>query len=187
MRHVDDYEHGVQSEEAFNSIWMQLTQGQQFDGCFPDDFRLLVPEGAGPIADHVGNPLSWTIISDRLASHLWPLIETSVQAYSAPLYEMKSRRRIDGYKIINVTNVIDCVDKERSVPLDDEDDTVIDYAEVCIDATKAGDAHMFKYSVNTDYVSTSVICGYELVKSLVGKGFTGLAFLPCVCNEANDT
>ncbi len=175
LRHVEG--HDIDYEQ-FNPF--QLMQGQRFEGRFPRSVRLWIEKGRGPLADHLSNMLGWTIMSDRLVEFLWPMIGESVQVLSAPLYMRKnSDARISGYKVVNVVNVLDCVDIERSTPRFDEDGRLANFIDVCIDPKRTQGAHIFKYVIPPNEVDLGVICSYELVKSLEGKGFTGLAFIRC--------
>jgi hypothetical protein len=183
VRDVNDYDYEDYDEELFNQVWYTLSQGKPFDGCLPESLRLWVDEGDGPIADHVGNPIGWTIMSDALVDHLSPLIQDCVKLFPAPIFDKSTGLQVEGFRLINVTKLIDCVDLETSTPSYDEDGIIESFIEVCIDSRRASGAHMFKYVISDDMVDTGVTCSYELVSSLVGRGFTGLAFLPYDCRE----
>jgi hypothetical protein len=178
MRHVEG--HTVDYREF---DYQRLMQGQPFDGHFPPGVRLWIGDGAGPLADQLGNSFGWTIMSDRLVEFLWPMIHDCVQAFPAPLYKRDTECRVPGYRVLNVVKVVDCIDIARSTPWYGIEDELAGFTDACIDPARTKGAHMFKYVVPPDSVDFGVICSYELVKSLEGQGFTGLAFIRCQCKD----
>jgi hypothetical protein len=169
MRHIENYEIDF---SIFN--YQSVNQGTLFYGPIP---KLFVHKGGGPLADHLANPLHWVVMSERLIKFLLPMIQDCIQLLPAPLYE-QSGEPIAGYYIVNVTKVIDCVDFERSPKERSRYGNFIMPTEACINPSRTGGAHMFKFlgpSGNPDF---GVTCSYELVSSLDGTGFTGLAAIP---------
>lgn len=122
-------------------------------------------------------------MSDRLVSHLLPFIEGGVQILPAPLFLKDSDKRVRNYQVVNVTKVLDCVDRTRSVLIDPED-ALSWYSKLCIDATMTEGAHIFRYLLTDDYVCPEVVCTFEVVNCLEGRGYTGMAFYSCDCADA---
>lgn len=162
--------------------YLVFKRGIPFSGGLPSNVKLRLEANAKPISDFPGNALGWPVMSDRLVNHLWPLIKDSVQLIPALLFERNSDKPVLGYSIINVTKILDCVDLSCSVPWF-SGDRLAGFNEVCIDPQRTYNANIFKYIIPPDKVDFSVICSFELVKSLEGKGFTGLAFLRCRCPD----
>lgn len=158
--------------------YLCLKRGVPFAGALPPEVRLRLTPGPAPISDYPANIMGWPIVSERLLNHLFPLISSCVQVISAPIYEQNSNERIEGYSIINVTKVVDCLIREKSVPWYDGRE-ISGFYELCIDPGKTEGAHMFKCLVAPGEVDFRVICSYDLVSSLQGKGFKGLAFIRC--------
>jgi len=158
--------------------YLSLRRGIRLKGDLPPVVRLRLEQNSKPLADFPGNALGWPIMSERLVTHLSPFIQDCVQLIPAPLFEQHSDKRVPGYFIVNVIKVLNCVDMAHSTPRFDGD-RLTGFNEVCFDPAKTRGAHIFKYLVPPDKVDFSVICSYELVKSLDQKGFTGLAFLRC--------
>ncbi len=183
MRHVSGWKCDTHEEMSFEEAGEKLLEGGDFDGQFPSSLKLWIDDTAAPIADYLGNALNWTIMSDRLVRHLWALIEDCVQIFPAPLFFKDTETRVPGYQVVNVTKVLDCVDRVRSVPWYDDEDVLGGYSELCIDAARTNGAHIFRYLVTPNYVCPRPVCTFNLVNSLVGKGFNGTAFRPCICAE----
>lgn len=172
MRHIENYEidHAIFDYQA-------VMRGIPFQGTIPESVRLFVYDSNDLLADHLANPLGWTVISDRLVKYLWPMISNCVQLLPAPLYD-HSGTAIPGYHIVNVIKVIDCIDRQKSPKQLDRYGGFIMPTEACIDPNRTGGAHMFKFIELSGQVDSGVTCSYELVRSLEGMGFTGLACIP---------
>lgn len=175
MRHIDDYEYDL---AAFN--YLDLMRGRPYAGILPLPLRLTVHSGTGPLADHLANPMGLTVMSDRLLAYLEPMIRGCVELFPAPLYEPDGKP-ISGYQVVNVIKVLDCVDREAT-PSDIEHRTRTD---LYIDPALAAGANMFKFVDPAGHVDYGVTCSYELLTSLKGKGFTGLAFIPYEMRDAD--
>jgi hypothetical protein len=158
--------------------YLQLIQGTFFKGNLPPDVRLRLAPGKKPLADYPGNPLGWPIMSKRLVKALWPFIKDSVQLIPALLYERNSVQLVTGYSIVNVLKILDCIDVSRSVPWYDGK-RLGGFDEMCIDPERTNKEHIFHCRIPPKGVDYGVTCSYDLVKSLVGKHFTGMAFLRC--------
>jgi len=173
-RVIDD---GIYDSRYFNTP--SLYTGKRYEHPLPRDLRLVLDEDEGELEDQLANMLGWVIFSDRLISHLWPLIHDSVQVFPAPIFDPLTQKEVHGYQILNVIKVVDCIDVEYSVPQTDTDGRRRGFIEYCVDPGKAAGAHMFKYMDPPDHVDSGVTCSNFLAKHLAGRGFTGLAFLRC--------
>jgi hypothetical protein len=158
--------------------YLQLIQGTFFKGNLPPDVRLRLEPGSNPLADYPGNALGWPIMSERLVKALWRFIKDSVQLIPAPLYERNSDELVTGYSIVNVLKILNCIDVSRSVPWYDGK-RLGGFYEKCIDPKRTKKEHIFHCRIPPKGVDYGVTCSYDLVKSLVGKRFTGMAFLRC--------
>lgn len=168
----DDVAHSSDYELPPDLDYQVIAQGVPLPDGFPFEARILVEDDARPLADYLGNPLSWPIMSDRLYGLLEPLLESSVQAFKAPLYYEKSGDRISGYRMINVTTVIDCVDWNRS-DVYRIGRRAVDFDAMCIDDKRAAGHHLFR----PKRALFSIVCSDRIVDTLRGKGMTGLAFI----------
>lgn len=154
----------------------RLLMGVPLRRPLPPTLRLRVPKGDEPIADFPTNWLEWPIVSDRLLNHLRPWVDDSVQVIEAPLYLAGARKRLDGYSILNAIRTPDCIDWERSRPMY-FDGRLYSFDELCIVGERTQGLHVFRPKGAT----FELICSERLVKSLDGKGFSGLAFARCRC------
>ena len=158
--------------------YLQLIDGTFFKGKLPSDVRLRLQPGSKPLADYLANPLGWPVMSKRLIKALSPFIKDSVQLIPAPLYEKNSKRLVAGYSIVNALKIIDCIDVARSVPWYDGK-KLGGFYETCIDPARTNKEHIFHCRIPPRGVDYGIVCSYDLVKSLVGKAFKGMAFLRC--------
>ena len=158
-----------------------LNTGHAIDPYALNEMCFVLANNDEMIPDLVFNYMAWPIMSSRLLEVLRPKIEESVQLLPAPLYECDGITRIGGWHVVNVLTVIDCVDMDASA-VRYVDGRAVGYVvgKTWIDGARTQGAHMFRYCAPNGDVGDAVICSYELVNSLVGRGFTGLAFAPCL-------
>lgn len=182
--HVRDFD-GWESDPCEGSLedFRRICQqGGRFNGDYPSGFKIWVPEGAAPLADYPVLSLPMIVFSKRLFDCLSPLIADSTQTFPAPLFARQSNEPVEGYVFVHVTRVIDCVVPELSRPGVLSDGTVYTYRRPCIDIARAADSHMFKYTISsTGVVSSVVVCTTDVGKRLEAKGFRGIAFSP-ICH-----
>lgn len=171
---VDDYEGILEGFDYFTFM-----KGKRFKGKIPDNVRLYIGEDTEnrPQASLLGGAMhSWLIFSDRLLDFVWPLIKEDVQVLEAPVYRRSDGDRISGYKIVNPLRVIDCIDWEKTYA-DRNEDGSIKYVlgKKYIREKAVGDHHIFRMK----YWLGPVIVSDTFAKSLIGKGFKGIAFIRC--------
>jgi hypothetical protein len=159
--------------------YLRLINGQIYDGNLPSEVRLRLEHSNKPVADYVANSMGWPIMSERLVTQLRVFFKDAVKLIPAPLFELNTDELVPGYFILNVIKRCDCVDVEKSVGWYTKDGSLGGFDDVCIDPTKARGCDIFKYVIPPDRIDFGVTCSFDLVKSLEGKGFSGLAFLRC--------
>jgi len=142
-------------------------------------FQFCLQAGKGPITDHVANPLGWIIWSQRLVDHLFPMIKECVELKPITLGVEKSTTKVEGYFVVNVIRVVDCIIESMSTPRIDEDNKQHGYIDYCVDEARTAGANIFKYTDSTGYVDYGVTCSNQLAQSLAGKGFRGIALIKC--------
>lgn len=136
----------------------------------PESVKLLVNKQAGREPDLLGNPISWHIASERLINFWKPEIETAVQRFEAPLFDIQESDKISGYEILNPLKFVEALNKEKSVFLGE----II--TEFVFDRQKVpSDCHIFRPVEFPEAIIVSDI----LVNRLVGMGLEGIAFIRC--------
>jgi len=156
-----------------------FAKGRRFKGKIPDSVRLYVNKENEnlPQASLLGGAMkSWLIFSDRFLDFVWTLIKDDVQVLKAPVYRRSDGSKINGYKIVNPLRVIDCIDWEQT-HADRNADGSIKYVlgTKYIREKAVGNHHIFRMK----YWLGPVIVSDTFAKSLIGKGFKGIAFIRC--------
>jgi len=131
----------------------------------PEYVRLFARDKDLPLNDFPNNHLGWYIVSDRLFSHVEPLITMNIKIFHAPIQITESAKRIRGYSIIQVLKEIDCINWRESDP-----------------SVDTGFLHRFKVLT----LDSSAIRDQDL---FMAKGFRGTAicsqrFVDCVTAHA---
>jgi hypothetical protein len=155
---------------------MQLWHGDKLDGALPAAVKLFV-DSTEPIADYLPNPISWPIVSDRLLGMLAPFInENHIQLIPAPVFDIKTKEKVAGYTIFNVTHKLPALDLEQSrVTYSPYDPTKITYVTDYVFSTaKIPDStHIFRLQ----QPSQDIVFSEEVVSALTGKGLNSIAFI----------
>lgn len=171
---VDDYE-GIL--EGFDYYTFQV--GNFFKGKIPDSVRLYIGKDSEnrPQASYLGGALqSWLIFSDKFLDFVWDLIKDDVQVLEAPVYRRSNGAKISGYKIVNPLRVIDCIDwKKTKVTKSVDGTTEYVLGKKYIKEKAVGKHHIFRMKG----CLYTVIVSDVFAKSLIGKGFKGIAFVRC--------
>lgn len=100
--------------------------GRPFKGVIPEGVRLYLGEG---VLGEFMMPIVFgtCIFADRAADIIARLAGAAVQFFDAPLYRQSTGKRIGGYKILNATRAIRCLDMEKAeVEYDEENPDRID-------------------------------------------------------------
>ena len=86
---------------------LAFMRGRPFDGTIPSDVKVLL--GDGELADFMSTHVSWRIFSRRAADHRasWRRCRT---VFEAPLFRERTGEQIEGYKILNATRSVRCID-----------------------------------------------------------------------------
>ena len=154
--------------------WTLFRKGRPFLEAFPPAVKLFVNDGPAP--DYLYNPLSWPICSMRLRQILEDGAGHDFQSVPAPLHHATSGERIEGYTIVNVTTIVDCLNIDKSTVSymqigGKQILHVIKYA--LNEAMIPHDVHLFRVKDSL----TSIVLSDELATQTVGKGLKGLAFV----------
>lgn len=165
---VNDYEMG---DFDLTTLWV----GQPLTGQIPNCVRLALNDNPEDKAsDYLGNPISWQIFSDRAAGAVRSLVEHDVQFFDPPIYDARGRR-VHRYRLLNPTNVIACLDLERSDVAYDDDGEISLLSEACVRTSAAKGHHMFR---PTEYPYV-VIVSQEFAERIAKLQPAGFAFFPC--------
>jgi hypothetical protein len=158
---VVDYEMG---DFDLKSLWGKGKSN------LPDNVKLFVKKEYLKKPDLLGNPISWFICSDRLIEIWMPKIEADVQILNAPIYEVKTKKEIEGYKIFNPIRKVEALDKEKSVFLG----KIV--TEFVFDKKRIpNNLHVFRPVESPK----AIIVSDELVKKLIDQNINGVAFIKC--------
>ena len=171
---VDDYE-GIL--EGFD--YYTFMKGKRFTGKIPDSVRLYIGEDTEnrPQASYLGGAMkSWLIFSERFLDFVWDFIKDDVQVLEAPVYRRSDGVKVSGYKIVNPLRVFDCIDWKKTVVTKNKDGSrKYVTGKIYIREKAIGNHHIFRLK---DWLY-SVIVSDAFAKSLIGKGFKGIAFIRC--------
>jgi hypothetical protein len=154
----------------------EFWRGVRYEGLLPPTVRLDVE---GTPCDFVANPISWPICSSRMADVIERWAANDVQFFDAPLYDSRSKKPIRGYKIVNITRRIECLDLTKTtVAYSKKTKGRLSFVgnpmfirEIAVPPS----VHIFRVS---EWSSTKIVSD-ELAEDLVKNKFTGFAFLPC--------
>jgi hypothetical protein len=103
---VVDYElHGFD----VTSLWT----GKELQKGLSGDIRIIIHR-VGEAPDWLINPISWPIVSSRLAECLEGCAQADIQVLDAPLYDSNSGAALGGYHIVNVFKTSPCLDVNQS-------------------------------------------------------------------------
>jgi hypothetical protein len=144
-----------------------LRDGKPLETGIPADVRLYICKGA--VNDHMANPLSYPIVSDRFLD-LVRQFSTDFQVFDAPFYDKDSGEAVGGYKVMHVTRLLQAVDIEKSKTryLDLAGHRVL---HVFLDGFVfkgdliPADVHVFKPAESL----SSIVVSDELAQAMVGK------------------
>jgi len=139
--------------------------GEPFSGVIPSAVRLWVGNGAP--SDHLANPLSWQIVSNRFLTFVKSLVAHDSQLVSVPLYYRHSGMPVSGYVLLNTT-------RRLAVAVPSGKRPQISIGNLVLDADKVPpDVHVFRLVESP----TIIIVSDALVDGVRGKGLRGLTFL----------
>lgn len=158
LQSVSDYE---MNDFDLTVFW----SGKPFRGTIPGGVKLFL--GSGGKSDYLGNPISWTIVSDRFLRLVVDLVGNDVQSFAAPAYDQNSLKPIPGYSIVNVTQCLPALAK----PLASVDKMVLNRASI------PSTAHLFRVVGH----ETLLLASQEFLKELRGRGLQGIAFIKTEC------
>lgn len=148
---VSDYELG-----GFDA--RVLWRGSRLEEPLPSGTRLWA---SGNPTDYVGNPLSWTITSERLGGILQSIGGESIQVLKAPLLHQTSKTCIPGYVIVNVVRVISALPPNCKPNLQNL---------ALIHSRIPESTHIFRLKES----STTLIISGHLLSAMSGKQFKGV-------------
>jgi hypothetical protein len=167
---VCDYDIG---EFEIYSLW----QGKILTTPVPPGARLYVESSSATPFDYLGNPLSWPICSDRLTDVILAKAPKDIQLFDAPLFDIKTKRPIPGYKIVNVLKAIECLDLQKSDITWSDDGSEIESVHKCVFSANRipDDAHIFRPAEWHYYL----IFSDKLVQEICSQEFRGIDFIQC--------
>jgi hypothetical protein len=140
---------------------------------FVNSIKLFIKKN-NPNTDLVGNPLSLTIISEKLYNIIAYYIENDVQTFDIKL--INSNNTISGYKLIHPIKSFKCVNFDISDVIYSNDNEISCIPKLVINKDKVKDSiHIFRL----DEVKTDIIFSDFLAKLLIGKSINGVAFIRC--------
>ncbi len=70
-------------------------------------------EGMNPI-DFMSGPISWPIFSDRFLNLVKHEIESDVEILDPPIFSLHSKKKKEGYHLVNILKKIDCMNEGGS-------------------------------------------------------------------------
>ena len=85
-------------------------------GAFPSSLKLIVDDTEeGEMPDLFGNPVSWLVVSDKLAEILCQdQRKGTVQLIPAPIFRDSDGSKVEGYQVLNPLVRIDCLNEAKS-------------------------------------------------------------------------
>jgi len=167
LERIEDYDVG-----DFNLT--ELWDGKRIATGIPDSVVLYMSQWGKP-ADYLFNPLSWPIVSERLLGIIWTLVEPDVQILDVTIVRESDKRKVPGYKLMNITQRINCLDHQQSTILKEDDGSIRSIPEICVKSDRVGEHHIFRL----DEYPHIILVSDEWAQSLVGKRIRGLAFERC--------
>jgi len=148
----------------------QLWRGKPLEKPVPSTVRLYVNANKADKTDYVPNSFSWPICSQRFIDLLLPLAMEDIQILDAPLFDLKTKTRVAGFKIMNVVRLLECLDLERSV-MNKRGTCAITPV---FKAARIPDTVYVFLAAESPY---GVIFTEQAVQLLRGKGLRGVAFI----------
>jgi hypothetical protein len=142
--------------------------GQRLGGQLPVELELYVNASKAALCDYVANYLSWSICSQRLVDLFLSVAQSDIEVVNAPLIDSVTNSRIPGYGIINVLSIIECLDMNQSVFVRGN------LIELVLKKSKIPKTTNIFRPAESPY---AVLVSEEVVASLRGQGFTGLALI----------
>lgn len=140
-----------------------LWQGRPLGRKLPKSVKLLVSEKTP--SDLLGNPLAWTIVSERLLHLLQPFVtEQDIEVLKPNILLDRSSKRVKGYSILNVLRSIDATHLAFGQPKPTVGNTTIDSKQV------PADCHLFRLTDRPMLLCISDV----LFSSLLDNGLNGL-------------
>ena len=113
--------YGSTRDDAYARIVKRVTgsfdllvfmRGKPFTGVIPSDVRIML--GDGVLGDFMSSPVSWEIFSERAARLIEHVSGADVQLFDAPLHRIMTGERIEGFRIVNATRAIRCLDLSKA-------------------------------------------------------------------------
>ncbi len=150
-------------------------KGKPVLNSIPTSVRLWGRYDVGGFPDLLPNPLSWTIISARLWAHLRGTIEDTVQVFPLVIEWPNAPMPHTDYLILHPVVVVDCVNWVKSTVSRRPDGRVRAIDDVVIRSIIPTNIHVLRLQE----CEQIILFSDSLARSLVGQGFTGIAFLPC--------
>ena len=158
--------------------YLSLISGRRFKPKWPAKLVLYLNGGDGPIADYIGNAPGFCIMSARMLAAVKPLVEGMCEVFEAPLVDGNDERLLRGFYIVNVLNVIDCVDLNKSLVSRDQNGRVRHLNHPSLDYSKIPESsHLFRVLGPDRYPDSRLFVSDVFAQELSGKGFTGIGFI----------
>jgi hypothetical protein len=142
----------------------------------PETVRFYVDFKDSLPTDYVANPTSWPICSERMTAFLVKRSPDCIQVIDAPLFEVGTNERVNGYKIINVIRLISCLDLDNSryKSWNKSTGTVQNLNHTVIKSEQVPDnTHIFRIK---EYF-TDIYFSDELAHDFDYQGLSGFAFM----------
>jgi hypothetical protein len=158
----------VERDELHQFDIRLLWQGKLLKEALPRSVRLYVDGRRASGTDYVANRLSWPVCSQRFADLLLPLAEEDIQLLDAPLEDLKTKKPVLGFKIMNVVRLVECLDMEKSLIIRGSVITPV-VASAMVPET----VHVFRAAESPD----GILLSERLVQRLRGHGLQGLALI----------
>lgn len=124
--------------------------------------------------DFLINGLSWLIFSDRLTKELLETCANDIEVFEINLVDKKTNKPVPGYKLINLTKLVACVDMEKSNLMHSKDGSAPAVIDTVIDGSKVPkEINIFRPAE----WRFDVILRKNVVESLIGCGVEGIAIM----------
>lgn len=161
---------GVSEYELNGFDLFTLIDAKKCDQSDLDVVRISLSKGDVKHLDFIGAPIPWPIISDRFFNLIKQDILHDIEVLSPPIFLSDTNDKVDGYHLINILSLIDCVDMSRSVI--DEGPTGGDFIyELYVDPKKIpDDVNIFRVP-NSD---GQFMISEDVLRKISGQGLTGL-------------
>lgn len=167
----------IQEYELAGFDMTSLWKGKEI-ASFPTDLRLVInAKGDDQIPDLVGNPISWFVVSDRLANILSANERAGdVQLIPAPLVRETDGAAVQGYQVLNPLKLVNCLDESESKFRRSARGTLASLERCVLNQHSIpSDVRLFRLGE----MPRAVFVRDDVAKRTIGKGLLGLAFIRC--------